>query len=889
MSSPAVSSFYTSPSDPLSSVALAPKPGAFDWNSSHDITKDLREKNERLEDGSLQQAPHNMTTSKDSAVTPPARRPSAGMQKLSFGPSLMLSQQVISESIKSNPKSAAPREPYVRDEVIESPVASNLRRLGNRWSFNGSLEPAIANWDLAEEIGNLQIGNGSIDGPQLTTTPPKNPVNDMLHMHETSPLDTSSSDASLDSISPPDEDRLALPSHSRGSSTDSVSSESSSVSQTLISSLQPSVDVPDLTKDRPRSFSGVYPDAELRRLQQADTAGQTRPSSQDKRSSPLRDGYEGDNMQTPSAFNQESVTQQPMFPSLTSYPQTQQSAPGSGLLPRSGQRDEELQVDHNLQPRHFLNQSFASAPQSVPVRASQGETLPYRQQPPRPITLFQPHMQMSTQGPPALLPSPTNFAYPNHPNAHHNSHLSLGNSQQLYEMMLPPLDAAVSRTQHTFRGAHQHSASDPATLRDAAALLLSNGVHTLQGASYAGPTPGLYPPMGLPTPALYPNQYYAGVSMQAQDAYNQEMVNAMGRTVPQYSVNGVPTVPGPYGAVQTHTTGGSNGPSANNRKLGLYKTELCRSWEEKGSCRYGPKCQFAHGEEEIRKVSRHPKYKTEICRTFWVSGSCPYGKRCCFIHTELPTSGAAPGADGNPPPPPGPDGRARSLSSTTNSDTTDQPVSLLQRISAQRSQDVTTPIATTPGGKESPSQNNYQFTKPPTGSLRVDTNVLDAAGAKQNKSAFPTFASNIVSAISPGPVTAGPDFGRHNSMARVNVVDASQQRLEKTGTSSVRHSFNGTEGITLNSLRSVSGNSSPFGMLTTDTPTSSTGTPVQGHGHGHSRSGSSGTWGSFSSHNGHLAAPSPYSHSPSPGNDLPSGNAAASSPWATSELSRPWA
>ncbi|KAF9648520.1 hypothetical protein BDM02DRAFT_3082669, partial [Thelephora ganbajun] len=63
-----------------------------------------------------------------------------------------------------------------------------------------------------------------------------------------------------------------------------------------------------------------------------------------------------------------------------------------------------------------------------------------------------------------------------------------------------------------------------------------------------------------------------------------------------------------------------------------YKTELCRSWEEKGSCRYGSKCQFAHGEEELRKVPRHPKYKTEICRTFWVSGSCPYGKRCCFIH-----------------------------------------------------------------------------------------------------------------------------------------------------------------------------------------------------------------------------------------------------------------
>ncbi|CAI5522377.1 unnamed protein product, partial [Closterium sp. Naga37s-1] len=43
----------------------------------------------------------------------------------------------------------------------------------------------------------------------------------------------------------------------------------------------------------------------------------------------------------------------------------------------------------------------------------------------------------------------------------------------------------------------------------------------------------------------------------------------------------------------------------------LYKTELCRSWEETGACRYGGKCQFAHGREELRAVARHPKYKTE--------------------------------------------------------------------------------------------------------------------------------------------------------------------------------------------------------------------------------------------------------------------------------------
>ncbi|ORY03534.1 hypothetical protein K493DRAFT_172212, partial [Basidiobolus meristosporus CBS 931.73] len=63
-----------------------------------------------------------------------------------------------------------------------------------------------------------------------------------------------------------------------------------------------------------------------------------------------------------------------------------------------------------------------------------------------------------------------------------------------------------------------------------------------------------------------------------------------------------------------------------------YKTEMCRSFEETGSCRYGEKCQFAHGAAELRVVKRHPKYKTQYCRTFWEQGCCPYGKRCCFIH-----------------------------------------------------------------------------------------------------------------------------------------------------------------------------------------------------------------------------------------------------------------
>ncbi|KAK2846525.1 hypothetical protein Q5P01_009524 [Channa striata] len=74
-----------------------------------------------------------------------------------------------------------------------------------------------------------------------------------------------------------------------------------------------------------------------------------------------------------------------------------------------------------------------------------------------------------------------------------------------------------------------------------------------------------------------------------------------------------------------------------------YKTELCRTYEESGACKYGAKCQFAHGLDELRGLSRHPKYKTEPCRTFHTIGFCPYGARCHFIHNadELHAGNAA--------------------------------------------------------------------------------------------------------------------------------------------------------------------------------------------------------------------------------------------------------
>ena len=79
----------------------------------------------------------------------------------------------------------------------------------------------------------------------------------------------------------------------------------------------------------------------------------------------------------------------------------------------------------------------------------------------------------------------------------------------------------------------------------------------------------------------------------------------------------------------------SSGTIPDQKKVLLYKTELCRSFEETGKCKFGQRCLFAHGKLELREIQRHPRYKTEICKSFFQDGICKYGKRCCFLH-EMP-------------------------------------------------------------------------------------------------------------------------------------------------------------------------------------------------------------------------------------------------------------
>lgn len=65
-----------------------------------------------------------------------------------------------------------------------------------------------------------------------------------------------------------------------------------------------------------------------------------------------------------------------------------------------------------------------------------------------------------------------------------------------------------------------------------------------------------------------------------------------------------------------------------------YKTELCKTYSQTGSCKYGYKCRFAHGEQELIPRKRSSFYKKRICKTFMEKGFCLYGQRCEFIHND---------------------------------------------------------------------------------------------------------------------------------------------------------------------------------------------------------------------------------------------------------------
>lgn len=178
--------------------------------------------------------------------------------------------------------------------------------------------------------------------------------------------------------------------------------------------------------------------------------------------------------------------------------------------------------------------------------------------------------------------------------------------------------------------------------------LIPHHHHSPPFSQTAAHMPGLLPLVyGHPQPMAQALQMYPMSDSLHAASSPREVVGLHSRASP---------VVGPRPAAHSHTMQHIHGPAhtytqaataggAPRIKNDLYKTEICRSFSENnGFCKYGTKCQFAHGEAELRPVRRHPRYKTKLCRNFSASGSCPYDARCRFIHAPADFAFGAPTA-----------------------------------------------------------------------------------------------------------------------------------------------------------------------------------------------------------------------------------------------------
>lgn len=365
--------------------------------------------------------------------------------------------------------------------------------------------------------------------------------------------------ASSASSSPNPSDRH---SHSRGPSVDN-----SSPGGNKLAIAQPSLKIvtSNEPKERPRSFSGTLSTSDLRRLQ---TGG----------SSPVVEAAESPSQWTPTQFRGES--EQLPYPSLANN------------MPRQGLQSSPYEIRSGGGPRSAIEQDVGfGGSQYVPGRPN----MTYR---------TVPRGGYPQQG---MVGSPTSLGFSANP--------ALSTNQQLYEMMLAENGPQAGSRQQipTFRNAHQQNTSDPAREAAASLALLGGTMPPFSGA------PGMFPPTSLPGMAMYGNQFYPQDGFTRGDPSQILAARLQAQYTGTQTQYGMMTPPIDSGPPSSNGSS-QNGPSANNRKLGLYKTELCRSWEEKGTCRYGNKCQFAHGEDELHNVSRHPKV--------WFSYDIPYLPQC---------------------------------------------------------------------------------------------------------------------------------------------------------------------------------------------------------------------------------------------------------------------
>lgn len=462
-----------------------------------------------------------------------------------------------------------------------------------------------------------------------------------------------------------------------------------------------------------------------------------------------------------------------------------------------GKSEEVLQVDYNLQPRHFIPSGMTSSPPSINNTPTSRPTAPGAFVPPG-QNLLGNNLQGSVQNGPS---NPALNGFYNQPGAGYPGVVPGGDNKAVQDIAAQIAVANALQGLNPAVTGPQQGPLNPAALA-AAAAAAGYGNNPMLPNLYGNP---LYAAAGG-APGAAP--FYPG-----QEGMAAAVVNAVASLPPaafQAALQHAGLGTYPLSGVGAPNQGG---PSANNRKLNLYKTELCRSWEEKGTCRYGPKCQFAHGEDELKRVQRHPKYKTEICRTFWLSGSCPYGKRCCFIHTELPPGGAAPGVAEEKE-----ITETRERAQSAGSDSEQQQTSMLARIKRNEATTPSPPTATATPQIANGPVNGVPNGRPSPAALRVDTKSLEQTVPKNSypytsnpampAPGLPIVTDVRVGRLSPVPATAGADFGRH-AAARLEVVGVSPQSTQAQRPPQPGHLRSVSQNFASSAIEPNNGRSSP--------------------------------------------------------------------------------
>ena len=84
-----------------------------------------------------------------------------------------------------------------------------------------------------------------------------------------------------------------------------------------------------------------------------------------------------------------------------------------------------------------------------------------------------------------------------------------------------------------------------------------------------------------------------------------------------------------------------------------YKTALCANFMD-GTCPYAEKCNFAHGDHELRGrgklMTSEKKWRTELCAD-WERGKCKYGDKCRLAHGGTKLRQEVDKGKNNPSPP----------------------------------------------------------------------------------------------------------------------------------------------------------------------------------------------------------------------------------------------